>query len=160
MREYTKVSPLIWRDKRFLGLASSDARLLYLYYLAGEHQNPSGCFRIPDSYASSDLQWELDRYRAARAEVTESGLVLFDPETAEVYIADWYETNPVTNSKHYMGALRNVVNIDSDMIRQVVEPAIQASEDLRQERERKRTQEQNVSKLQIPGRSQPIGKYG
>jgi hypothetical protein len=131
MRDFTKVSPLIWRDKRFLGLASSDARLLYFYFLTGEHQNPCGSFRIPDGYASSDLQWEAERYVQARDEVVGSGLAKFDPETSEIYVSDWYETNPICNDSHYKGALKGVCNIESDMIREIVEPEIEASEQRR-----------------------------
>lgn len=134
MRDFTKVSPLIWRDKRFHCLASTDARLLYFYFLTGEHQNACGCFRIPDGYAASDLRWDAERYVQARDEVVAGGLAQFDPETSEIYVSGWYETNPICNDSHFKGALKSVCNIESDMIREIVEPEIEASDQQRRKK--------------------------
>jgi len=135
MRDFSKVSPLLWRDKSFRSLASSDARLLYLYCMTSEHQNSAGCYRIPDLYAASDLGWDPPRLLQAREEIVRAGLVQFDEDTSEIYIVDWFKTNPITNVKHYMGTLRLVLEIESDQIRELVEEAVSVSEQERQEKE-------------------------
>ncbi|MDW9902035.1 hypothetical protein GOA77_09165 [Sinorhizobium meliloti] len=127
MRDYSKVSPLIWRDKRFNSLASSDAKLAMLYFATSEHQNSAGCYRLPDGYAAADLGWDVDRYQAARGAVVSSGLILFDEATSELFLVDWFESNPITNGKHAKGTQSLIVRIDSDTIREAAEDAFLAS---------------------------------
>ena len=45
-REFSKVSPAVWRSGKFTGLECSTAQVLYLYFLTCEHQNSAGCFRF------------------------------------------------------------------------------------------------------------------
>jgi len=135
MREFSKVSPLMWRDKTFRSLSSSDAKLFYLYICTSEHQTSAGCYRIPDGYAAADLGWEQPQLIRARQEVIEAGLVAYDADTCEIFVARWFETNPITNVKHYQGTLKHVLNVESDAIREAVEEALETSEAERQEKE-------------------------
>ena len=72
MRDYSKVSPKLWRSPRYRSLESGDARLLYLYFLTCEHQSSAGCFRLPVAYAASDLGWTENRFTDARAALASS----------------------------------------------------------------------------------------
>ncbi|MBB3288758.1 MULTISPECIES: hypothetical protein [unclassified Rhizobium] len=131
MRDYTKVSPLIWRDKRFRSLASSDARLAMLYFVTCEHQNSTGCYRLPDAYAAVDLGWELDRFIKAREAVVSAGLILTDADSSEIFVVGWYETNTPTNDKHAIGTSRLIAKIESDQLREAAEEEFLASEQKR-----------------------------
>lgn len=115
-RQFSKVSPAVWRSSRFAGLESSDAKLLYLYFLTCEHQNSAGTYRIPDGYASTDLGWELKRYRDARTSLIEVELIAFDPACSTVYIERWFQHNPPMNDKHAQGTLRQIDEIESESI--------------------------------------------
>jgi hypothetical protein len=75
MREFSKISPRVWRSQRFRALASDDARHLHLYLLTCEHQNSAGAFRLPAGYACNDLNWGQDRFSRALAELEEAGLM-------------------------------------------------------------------------------------
>ena len=66
-------------------LPSSDAKLLQCYYLSCEHQNSAGCFRLPEEYAAHDLQWDVERYREARAAVLQAGLVRYQRRGREIF---------------------------------------------------------------------------
>lgn len=134
MRDFSKVSPLVWRDKRFRSLASSDAKLAMLYFVTCEHQNSAGCYRLPDGYAASDLAWDAPRYEKARGAVIDAGLIIFDPETSELFIADWFETNPAMNPKHAQAVERRISTIDSDVIREAAEEDFLKSEEIRASR--------------------------
>lgn len=103
MRDWSKVSPAIWSSKRFLSLASSDARLVHMYFLTSGHQNSIGCYRLPDGYAAADLGWEVERYRTAREMVLNSQLIDYDYDTEEILVFNWLKFNPPMNPKHEIG---------------------------------------------------------
>jgi hypothetical protein len=132
MREFSKVSPLIWRDKRFRSLATSDAQLVYLFLCTCEHQNSAGCYRMPDGYVAADLGWDLQRYLDARSHVVEAGLIVFDLSTSELCIAGWFDFNPAMNSKHSQFIQRVIASMESDEVRETAEAAFQASEEFKQ----------------------------
>jgi hypothetical protein len=120
-REWSKVSPALWRSPRFLGLQGSDERLLLVYYMTGDHMNSSGCYRLPDGYAIADLGWTLERYRTARDLLVSAGLISVDQTTEEVFVNRWFKHNPPTNAKHAKGARRLINKIDSDDLRLMAE---------------------------------------
>jgi hypothetical protein len=98
-REFSKVSPALWRSGRFTGLECSTAQVLYLYFLSCEHQNSAGCFRLPDGYACSDLGWSLETYQSARDKLITAELITVDLVTAEIYVDRWLKHNPPMNEK-------------------------------------------------------------
>lgn len=120
-RDFTKVSPNLWRSARFRRLASSDAQLLYLYFLTCDHQNSSGCFRLPDGYACVDLGWEASRYLAARESLVAGDMVSFDADGEVIYIHRWFKHSPPMNDKHAAGTRKVISEIESDAVREKVE---------------------------------------
>jgi hypothetical protein len=120
-RQFSKISPAVWRSGRFIGLGDPKAQLLYLYFLSCEHQNSAGCFRLPDGYACSDLGWQRENYLKARAALTEAELVTFDPATSEIYVDRWFRHNAPMNVKHAEGTRRLISAIESDIVREKAE---------------------------------------
>ncbi len=104
-RDFSKIPPSIWRDRRFLAL-DSDGRTLLFYFRTSPHHNASGCYRVPDAYAAADLTWEVDQYLAVRAALVEAGLIAFDAETSEVYVVDWFRANAPKGPKQEIGCRR------------------------------------------------------
>jgi hypothetical protein len=129
MREFSKITPAMWRDKRFRSLPSSDAKLVSLYLLASEHQNSAGAYRLPTLYACSDLGWDEERFAAARAEVLKADLFAFDPETEEFYCRGWFKTNPAMNPKHAQSIIRRISELESDEIRERAEAEFAQSQE-------------------------------
>ena len=130
-REFTKVSPAIWRSNRFRKLASTDAQLLYLYFLTCEHQNSAGCFRIPDGYACADLGWEPVRYTTARDALVGGEMVSFDTDGEVIYIRRWFKHSPPMNDKHAQGTRKLIAEIESDALREAVEAEFEDADLLR-----------------------------
>lgn len=120
MRDFSKVSPHLWRSKRFRSLGD-EGRLLHMYLLTCEHQTSAGCLRLPDAYAAADLGWPVDKFHRATAEVEEAGLIVHDDETEEIFVTRWFKHNPPTNSKHRQGVDRIISEIDSDKVREAAE---------------------------------------
>lgn len=144
MRNFSKVSPLLWRDAKFRSLRSPDAKLLYLYITTSEHQNSAGCYRLPSGYACADLGCDEASFLAAREALIAGGLIDYDDDTSEVYVLGWFASNPITNRKHYQGSLRMVVNIESERLLSLVEEELELSE---REREEKATISASVTPL-------------
>jgi hypothetical protein len=137
MREFSKVSPKVWRDKKFRNLTSIDAQLAFLFFLTCDHQNSAGSYRVPDGYAAEDLGWTIPRYVEARNLVVNAGLVVFDIDTAELFISGWFDTNPSMNPKHARSIRGAIAKIESDMIREAAEDDFQRSEEAKEARNSK-----------------------
>lgn len=129
MREFSKVSPRVWRSERFMGLSSDDSKLLYLYLLTCEHQTSIGACHLPDGYACTDLRWEPRRYLKARQDLENAGLIDFDTKASVVAIKQWFRFNPAMNMKHAEGIARNIqrLALESPSIAQTVTADFHAS---------------------------------
>ncbi|MER9200476.1 hypothetical protein NKH74_14815 [Mesorhizobium sp. M0933] len=124
-REFSKISPKVWRSKRFRALRSDDARFLLLFLLTSEHQTSAGCFRMPDAYAAADLGWQTDRMQAARQQLVEGGLLAFDSVTDEYFVTGWFGHNKPMNSSHQKSIVRVVAEMESDVVREIAEAELQ-----------------------------------
>jgi hypothetical protein len=129
-REFSKVSPALWRSERFTSLESKD-QVLLLYFLTSEHQNSAGCYRLPDGYACSDLKWGLADYQTHRTRLIEADLIAFDQATLELYIRRWFQHCPPMNDKHAQGTIRLITDIDSDALRETAEADFSAANEIR-----------------------------
>ena len=123
MRDFSKVSPKIWRNRDFRALPSLGSQLLFLYLMTSEHQNSAGCFRLPDGYAVHDLGCRPDEYAERLQEIEASGLALIDRETSEVFICGWFDMNAAMNDKHALRITRAIADIESATLRGAVQSA-------------------------------------
>lgn len=115
-RDFTKVSPRVWRSRRFRTL-TDDAKQLLLFLLTCDHQTSAGCFRMPDAYGAADLLWAVERMQAARSALVEAGLVVFDDRTEEYFVCGWFAYSRPMNVSHQKSIDRQVENIESDAVR-------------------------------------------
>jgi hypothetical protein len=123
-RDFSKLSPEIWRSPRFQSLADVGPALLWHYYVAGPHANSSGCCCIPDLYIVADFSsfgWTVKDLGKHRKALVDAGLVSFDPRTREVYVDRWFLHNPPTNVSHAKGAHKLICKIASDTLREKAE---------------------------------------
>jgi hypothetical protein len=127
MRVFTKVSPQVWSSSTFRSL-SGDERQLFLYFLTCEHQNSSGCFRIPDLYALSDLDWQLGVYLRSRDALVEAEMIQFDPETKEVMVSKWFRHNLPMNNSHRKSVLGSINRIASTSLKKIAYERLEAAE--------------------------------
>ncbi len=127
MRDFSKISPAVWQSQRFNTLPSDDGRYLYLYLLTSSHQTSAGCYQLPDGYACSDLAWELERYKQAREELINAGLIHFDAETNVVMVTRWFKHNPPMSESHLLGVERILERIPSRSICEAAQEALRES---------------------------------
>lgn len=125
-RNFTMVSPALWRSPR-IGALDSDGRVLFFFLLTSEHSNSAGCFRMPPAYACSDLGWTLDRYDLALSAIVSQGLAGTDSKTGEVFIERWFHHSPPTNLKHALGTMSVITRIESDDFREKAEAEFAAT---------------------------------
>ncbi|MGX5839751.1 hypothetical protein ACWGTI_03390 [Mesorhizobium sp. ArgA1] len=124
-REFSKISPKVWRSRRFRALPSDDARYLLVFLFTCDHQTSAGCFRMPDQYGAADLVWPIERMRTARQELVDGGLLAFDPATDEYFVPGWYNHNKPMNANHQKAIVRQVSELESDEVREVAEAELQ-----------------------------------
>lgn len=123
-REWSKVSPEVWRSPRFLSIGDVGAGLLWHYYVAGPHANSSGCSCIPDGYVLADFssfRWTAKHLDDARKLLIKTELISYDSKTNEVFVDRWFTHNPPTNPSHAKGAMKLIGRIASDTLREKAE---------------------------------------
>lgn len=164
-REFSKVSPAVWRSGRFRRLSGQMSKQVYLYFITNSHVNSAGCYPLPDLYACADLDCEAEAYSAARDELIGSELIDHDPDTTEILIERWFRHNPPMNPNHYKGTSRLVSEIESDRLREKAEEALseawQAHQARKEEDETRRQIEAAQKAAARPQREygplQPVG---
>lgn len=129
-RSFSKISPVIWRSRRFMGL-SDRGKVLQLYLLSNAHVSSAGCYELPDGYACSDLEWSLSDYLAVRRELLDAGLIDVDDDLSIILIERWFRHNAPSNDDHAKGCRRRLAAIESDRLR---EKAIAAFDEVDQKR--------------------------
>lgn len=120
MRDFSKVSPQIWRSKRF-GALGDDARMFVLYLLTCQHQSSAGCMSLPDAYATADLNWTGERLEAARQAVIDADMLVYEGASDEYFVRRWFQHNPPTNPKHRHGIERLISELDSEAVREAAQ---------------------------------------
>jgi hypothetical protein len=109
MREYGKVFSRIWESPDFRAL-SEDGRTLALYLLTCQHGTIAGLFRVPDGYASEDLQWGSERVSEGFRNLAENGFATRCEVTKWVWITKYLQHNPPENPNQGK-AIRRVVEM-------------------------------------------------
>ena len=107
-REFSKISPKVWRSNKFRALPSDEARYLLIFLMTSPHQTSAGCFKIPDEYGAADMNWPIERFREYRAQLVEAGLLAFDEVTDEYFVPGWFTFNKPMNVSHQKAIVRIV----------------------------------------------------
>lgn len=132
-RDFSKVSPSVWGSRRLRTLSSITVKYTFIYMLTSKHVNSAGCYTLPDAYACADLDLSLDQYVAARSELIQAGMILFDETTSELLIDLWFKHNPPMNDSHMSGTYRQLELIDSAFLKQVATERLEAANQKRKE---------------------------
>ncbi len=110
MRDYGKVFSRIWESADFRSL-SEDGRTLVMYLLTCQHGTIAGVFRVPDGYATEDLQWTVERVLAAFAELHRKGFANRCETTKWVWVVKFLEWNPPENPNQRKSAVKIVASV-------------------------------------------------
>ena len=124
MRDFNKVAICFWQQPN-RGL-SDEAQYLRLYLMTCPHQNSAGAFSLPEGYACADLNWPLAKLRTHRKALIDANVLLFDADTNELFLVDWFTHNPAMNPKHIAGANRIIARLHSATIRDAAQTALTA----------------------------------
>ena len=115
-RDFTKVSPAIWKSRKFRELSCGEAKLFYLFVLTGPHQTNAGISKLPLAYAAYDLGVPLGTLEQSMESCIEVGLLDQDPETDEVFITNWFTFNIPMNAKHRKGVVHTLERVESERL--------------------------------------------
>lgn len=128
MREFTTIMPQLFQSQRYLQ-ASSGARELFLYLLAGPHSNSVGCFRVPAAYVAHDLQRTENEVREWLDEIERLGLI--DRDGDVIKIERWMKHSRFSTMKFLAGAQKAIDQIPSDRLRSSVDAEFSAIAEIR-----------------------------
>ena len=106
MREFAKISPVLWTSQKFMALGCDRAKLLYLYIHTCPHANSIGCFRLLKGYISADPGWEDSAIDRAIDRAINTGLIGWNETENIILITRFLEFSPITNRKHATGAIK------------------------------------------------------
>jgi hypothetical protein len=105
MRDYGKVFSRIWESADFRSL-TEDGRTLVMYLLTCQHGTIAGAFRVPDGYATEDLQWTAERVAAGFAELLRKGFANRCETSKWVWVMKFLEWNPPENPNQRKAAVK------------------------------------------------------
>lgn len=110
MRDYGKVHSSFWSSTNIRSM-SEDGRTLAMYLLTCPHGTISGVFRLPDGYASEDLQWDSERVQKGFKELLANGFANRCETTKWVWIIKHFEWNPPENPNQRKSAAKVALQI-------------------------------------------------
>ena len=113
MRDYGKVHTSFWASANIRQL-SEDGRTLAMYLLTCPHGTIAGVFRLPDGYASEDLQWTSKRVREGFAELFANGFANRCETTKWVWVIKHLEWNPPENPNQRKSAAKVAAQIPDE----------------------------------------------
>src|SRR5688572_10554290 len=96
MRSYGLVPVSFWTDLNIMRL-SERARMLALYLQTSSHTTMLGCFRLPDGYVCTDLQWDAETVTKLYAELSAIGFVTRDEPSNWVLVRRFLKANKIEN---------------------------------------------------------------
>lgn len=100
---YRKIEPSMWDDERFAPL-SKDAKLAWLCILTGPHTTPlPGLFVCGIGTLSESLRDDFDTVSKAVRELSDAGLIRFNPTTRVMQVPNAPKYNPCANPKVLKG---------------------------------------------------------
>lgn len=119
MRDFFKVSPTVWRSRKFKSLPDMAARQVYLYLLTCPHGNSAGCYDLPPMYACADLDMTEEVYRKSIESLLIAGLIHYDRAENTLWIVNFEHFNEPTNPKHALGLLIQLGQASSERLRAI-----------------------------------------
>lgn len=105
MKDYGKIPSSLWSDPLFLGM-SDDPRMLLLYLMTCTHSTIAGVFRLPEGYASEDLNWPIARVSKGFAELLRNGFVKRCETTKWTWVTRHFQTNTLDNPNQVKSAAK------------------------------------------------------
>jgi len=125
MRTFSQVPIRLWRDKAFRAL-SVDGKLALLSLWCGPHSTSAGVLNCEDGFGALVLDWPVERWQAARAEIEARGLAQWSEETDEVWLPNFFDTNRPANAAARAAVSRQIAAIESQDLRTAAGKAFQA----------------------------------
>ena len=119
MRDWSKISPSIWRNNNFHSLEDDRYRYFYLYIFTNQHQNCAGAYRLPLGYAAEDLNWQKVTVEDGLQVLARAGLIVWSQATDELYLRGWFVENPAVSANHQKGVKKILNKILDDHIRSI-----------------------------------------
>lgn len=137
-RDFSKVSPNVWRSRRFIGLPE-EAKVGFLYLLTNAHVTSAGVYELPPGYACADLVWPEPAYESVLKELVAAEMI--DRDGDVILIERWFRHNPPTNDDHAIGTRRRLQTIESERLREKAVSAFEEVNEIRIQREAQKATE-------------------
>lgn len=120
MREFSKISPTVWRSRKFKSLPDMEAKFVYFYILTSPHNNSAGCYDLHPMYAGADLGITDIQFRYCIDTLSKANLIEFDNDENTVMIINWENYNEPMNPKHALGLLYQLNQASSKRLKLIV----------------------------------------
>lgn len=120
MREFSKVSPTVWRSRKFKSLTDLETKFVYFYILTSPHNNSAGCYDLHPLYASADIGLSEIQYLNSIDTLSKANLIEFDKDENTVMVINWESFNEPMNPKHALGLLYQLNQASSMRLKAIV----------------------------------------
>jgi hypothetical protein len=113
--EYRKIFIRIWADEKFQTL-SNDAKILWFYIISCPHGHLSGLFVVDKLYIMGDLRWNSRRLNRAFAEISASGMIIYDEKARLILIKNVLKYDPITNENQAKHVIKHLASLPNSLL--------------------------------------------
>lgn len=126
MAKYRQIETKFWSDSKVIDEMAPQDRYFYLYLLTNEKSNQVGCYEISKNQMSRDTGYDIKIIgELLKKFEDELDLIIYDNETKEVFIKNWYKYNWLNSSKTAKCIIQGVLEIKSKLIIPHISPLLE-----------------------------------
>ncbi|WP_312070395.1 hypothetical protein [Anaerotignum propionicum] len=126
MGNFSKIEHDFWQDDFVLNLTPEE-RYFYLYLLSNGRTNALGCYELRMRMAEVETGYNADTIKKYLNKFVSSGKILFDFDTQEVLIVNWYKYNWTKKTGNINSILKDFKAVKSLTFKGILENSMVAA---------------------------------
>ena len=122
MAIYRNVSLSFWEDIKIVDDFTSEDRYFYLYLLTNPHTNLLGCYQVSFKQMTNETGYNKDTVeKIIDRMVNIHNVIMFDSETNEIFIRNWYKYNWTRSEKLLKKVEKLIEYVKSEELKKYLE---------------------------------------
>ena len=123
MARFRTIENGFWTDSKVVNDFTPDDRYIFLYLLTNPQTNQLGCYELPISKIAFDTGFGKTKITKIIKRLEEElKVIVYDEETNEVFIKNWYKFNWLNSDKTFICIKREFDLIKSEKLKEHISP--------------------------------------
>lgn len=118
---YRNVSTAFWEDRKVVEEFTPEDKYFYLYLFTNPHTTLTGCYELGYRQASIETGYNKETIeRLMNRFQNEHKVIIYDEETKEILLLNWYKHNWTKSEKCFKGIVSQMENIKSQQMKEYI----------------------------------------